>query len=83
MTYDSLHLLHTARISPGWRPNNEARTPFVSRLSAPDWRLSRSPGDPAYLAEHVPTGEAFEIPLANVRSAKLAPAPATKGGKRA
>jgi len=69
--YARIQLRMTARFLPGWRPNNEAKTPYMHAYEAPEFEITRETGEHAYLVTHKATGEQCEVPLANVRCAVL------------
>jgi hypothetical protein len=70
-SYTRIQLRMTARFLPGWKPNNEAKTPYMHAYEAPEFEISRDTGEHAYLVTHKATGEQCEVPLANVRCAVL------------
>lgn len=84
--YSEIRLRESARFLPGWGPNNHASLPYQEKFTAPAFEITRAPGEVVYDVVHVATGEACEVPVANVRVAVLVraePEPkAAKGGKR-
>lgn len=85
-SYSRIHLRQTARWLPGWRVNNEMRTPYMHAYESPEYTITRESGEPSYLVTHKESGEQCEVPVANVRAAVLvveppkpAPLPQTKG----
>lgn len=75
MRYRELVLLHSVRFAPGWKPNNEMVLPYAERFKAPEFTISREPGEHAYLVTHGESGERVEVPLHNAKWAVLEPLP--------
>jgi len=70
-----------------WRPGAaqlELKAQYA--YSSPEYEITREPQDQAYSVRHVASGDAAEVPCANVRGAVRLAAPkqelAQKAGKR-
>jgi hypothetical protein len=81
MRFTEIAFWREVRLDDLWVPGNDGRTPYLHKLAAPEWTITRDAGEPVYVVQRG-QGPLIEVPADNVRYARREAAQVAKGGKR-